>query len=67
MAAIEQQQLILSAKVQKRLLLNYLLTIESGYVQEYVQEDVQQYLISESDAARIKKLLNAMISSLTDA
>ncbi|MFQ3176858.1 MAG: hypothetical protein ACI93H_001861, partial [Psychromonas sp.] len=60
MATIEQQQLILSAKVKKRLLLNYLLTIESEHVQQYVW----QYLVLESDTARIKKWLNAMINSL---
>jgi hypothetical protein len=60
MATIEQQQLILSAKVKKRLLLNYLLTIESEHVQQYVW----QYLVLESDTAGIKKWLNAMINSL---
>ncbi|WP_157823186.1 hypothetical protein [Psychromonas sp. MB-3u-54] len=63
MATIERQQPILSAKVQKRLRLNYLLTIESEHVQEYVR----QYLISESDATPIKKGLSAMINSLTNA
>jgi CPA1 family monovalent cation:H+ antiporter len=66
MAAIKQQQPLLSAKVQRRLLRNYLLTIQSEHVQEHVQEYVQKYLISESDAARIKKLLTAIINSLTD-
>lgn len=53
---IEQQHPTLSARIQRRLLLNYLLTIQSEHLQEYVQ----QHLITESDAERINKLLRAM-------
>ncbi|HEY5715500.1 MAG TPA: sodium:proton antiporter [Psychromonas sp.] len=55
-ARIERQQPIISAKVQRRLLSSYLLTIQSEHIQQYVQ----QCLISEPDAERIKEILRKM-------
>ncbi|WP_372882435.1 cation:proton antiporter [Psychromonas sp.] len=55
-AEIEQQQPVISAKVQRRLLINYLRTIQAQHIQKYVQ----QCLISEPDAERIKEILRTM-------
>lgn len=54
--AIEREQPIVAAGVQRRLLKNYLHTAQSEHLQQYVQ----QCLISEQDAERIKKLLKTM-------
>lgn len=55
-ATIEKHQPIVSVKVQRRLVKNYLHTAQSEHLQQYVQ----QCLISEEDAERIKELLKAM-------
>ncbi|MCW8330167.1 sodium:proton antiporter [Photobacterium sp. SDRW27] len=55
-AEIEKQQPVMAARVQRQLLRNYLKTAQSEHLQQYVQ----QCLISEEDAERIKKLLKSM-------
>lgn len=54
--SLDQLYPVISAKVQRRLLKNFLLTAQSEHLQQYVQ----QCLISEADAERIKVLLKSM-------
>ncbi|WP_019613864.1 cation:proton antiporter [Psychromonas ossibalaenae] len=55
-ALIEEKHPVISAGVQRRLLKNYLMTAQSEYLQQYVQ----QYLITEADAEHIKALLKSL-------
>lgn len=55
-AVIDNQQPIIAAKVQRRLVINYLLTAQAEYLQEYID----QSLLSEADAQRIQEWLRAI-------
>ncbi|MFT6985829.1 MAG: CPA1 family monovalent cation:H+ antiporter [Psychromonas sp.] len=55
-AMIDSQHPIIAAKVQRQLVINYLQTAEAEYLQEYLQ----QSLISEADADRINQLLRTI-------
>jgi len=55
-ALIDSQQPVIAAKVQRQLVINYLLTAQAEYLQTYVE----QSLISEDDAQRINELLKTI-------
>ena len=55
-STIEKEQPIVAVKLQRRLINNYLHTAQSEHLQQYVQ----QCLLSEEDAERIKELLRTM-------